>query len=62
LTATKTAKIAGDAGAETRVVILETGQEVFSALPKAAVRCSLLAAITMEPVATFSHWGVGGAR
>ena len=55
----KTAKIAGDAGAETRVVILETGEEAFSALTKAAVRCSpLLAAMTiLEPIATFSHWG-----
>ena len=58
LTAMKTAKIAGDARAETRVVILETGEEAFSALTKAAVRCSpLLAAMTMEPIATFSHWG-----
>ena len=40
----KTAKIASDAGAETRVVILETGEEAISALTKVANDAGITAA------------------
>ena len=54
----KTAKIAGDAGAETRVVILETGEEAFSALTKAANDAGITAA-SLTAIGAFESAVVG---
>jgi uncharacterized protein len=54
----KTAKIAGDAGAETRVVILETGEEAFSALTKAADDAGITAA-SLTAIGAFESAVVG---
>ena len=44
MTAMKSRKIAGDAGAETRVVILGSGEEAFAALTKFANETQITAA------------------
>jgi len=54
----KTAKIAGDAGAETRVVILEAGEEAFSALTKAANDAGITAA-SLTAIGAFESAVVG---
>jgi predicted DNA-binding protein with PD1-like motif len=54
----KTAKIAGDAGAGTRVVILETGEEAFSALTKAANDAGITAA-SLTAIGAFETAVVG---
>jgi predicted DNA-binding protein with PD1-like motif len=54
----KTAKIAGDAGAETRVVILETGEEAFSALTMAANDAGITAA-SLTAIGAFESAVVG---
>jgi predicted DNA-binding protein with PD1-like motif len=54
----KTAKIAGDAGAETRVAILETGEEAFSALTKAANDAGITAA-SLTVIGAFESAVVG---
>lgn len=54
----KTAKIAGDAGAETRVVILETGEEAFSALTNAANDAGITAA-SLTAIGAFESAVVG---
>jgi predicted DNA-binding protein with PD1-like motif len=54
----KTAKIAGDAGAETRVVILETGEEAFSSLTKAANDAGITAA-SLTAIGAFESAVVG---
>ena len=61
LTAMKTAKIAGDAGAETRVAILETGEEAFSALTKAANDAGITAA-SLTVIGAFQSAVVGLVR
>lgn len=54
----KTAKIAGGAGAETRVVILETGEEAFSALTEAANDAGITAA-SLTAIGAFKSAVVG---
>ena len=54
----KTAKIAGEAGAETRVVVLETGEEAFSALTKAANDAGITAA-SLTAIGAFESAVVG---
>ena len=54
----KTAKIAGEAGAETRVVVLETGDEAFSALTKAANDAGITAA-SLTAIGAFESAVVG---
>jgi predicted DNA-binding protein with PD1-like motif len=54
----KTAKIASDAGAETRVVILETGEEAISALTKAANDAGITAA-SLTAIGAFETAVVG---
>jgi predicted DNA-binding protein with PD1-like motif len=54
----KSAKIAGDAGAETRVVILETGDEAFAALTKIANDAGITAA-SLTAIGAFENATVG---
>lgn len=54
----KTAKIAGEAGAETRVVVLETGEDAFSALTKVANEAGITAA-SLTAIGAFESAVVG---
>jgi uncharacterized protein len=54
----KIAKIAGDAGADTRVVILESGEEAISALTKAANDVGITAA-SLTAIGAFESATVG---
>jgi uncharacterized protein len=54
----KIAKIAGDAGADTRVVILESGEEAISALTKAADDVGITAA-SLTAIGAFESATVG---
>jgi uncharacterized protein len=54
----KIAKIAGDAGADTRVVILELGEEAISALTKAANDVGITAA-SLTAIGAFESATVG---
>jgi predicted DNA-binding protein with PD1-like motif len=54
----KSGKIAGDAGAETRIVILESGEEAFSALTKFANEAGITAA-SLTAIGAFENATVG---
>ena len=54
----KSTKIAGDAGAETRVVILESGEEAFAALTKFANEAGITAA-SLTAIGAFENATVG---
>jgi predicted DNA-binding protein with PD1-like motif len=54
----KSTKIAGDAGAETRVVILESGEEAFAALTKFANDAGIAAA-SLTAIGAFESATVG---
>jgi len=54
----KSTKIAGDAGAETRVVILESGEEAFAALTKFANEAGITAAC-LTAIGAFENATVG---
>ena len=54
----KSRKIAGDAGAETRVVILESGEEAFAALAKFANEAGITAA-SLTAIGAFENATVG---
>ena len=54
----KSTKIAGDSGAETRVVILESGEEAFSALTKFANEAGITAA-SLTAIGAFENATVG---
>jgi predicted DNA-binding protein with PD1-like motif len=54
----KSRKIAGDAGAETRIVILESGEEAFSALTKFANEAGITAA-SLTAIGAFENATVG---
>jgi uncharacterized protein len=54
----KSAKIASDAGAETRVVILESGEEAFAALAKFADDAGISAA-SLTAIGAFENATVG---
>jgi uncharacterized protein len=54
----KSAKIAGDAGAETRVVILESGEEAFAALTKFANDAGITAA-SLTAIGAFEKATIG---
>jgi predicted DNA-binding protein with PD1-like motif len=54
----KSRKIAGDEGAETRVVILETGEEAFAALTKFATDAQITAA-SLTAIGAFERATVG---
>ena len=56
--AMKSTKIAGDAGAETRVVILESGEEAFAALTKFANEAGITAA-SLTAIGAFEKAIVG---
>jgi uncharacterized protein len=54
----KSRKIAGDAGAETRIVILESGEDAFSALTKFANEAGITAA-SLTAIGAFENATVG---
>ena len=54
----KSRKIAGDAGAETRIVILESGEEAFAALTKFANEAGIAAA-SLTAIGAFENATVG---
>lgn len=54
----KSAKIAGDAGAETRVVILDSGEEAFAALTKFANDVGIAAA-SLTAIGAFENATIG---
>jgi predicted DNA-binding protein with PD1-like motif len=54
----KSTKIAGDAGTETRVVILESGEEAFAALTKFANEAAITAA-SLTAIGAFENATVG---
>jgi uncharacterized protein len=54
----KSAKIAGDAGSETRVVILDSGEEAFAALTKFANDAKLTAA-SLTAIGAFEKATIG---
>jgi predicted DNA-binding protein with PD1-like motif len=54
----KSTKIAGDAGAETRVVILDSGEEAFATLTKFANETALTAA-SLTAIGAFENATVG---
>jgi predicted DNA-binding protein with PD1-like motif len=54
----KTRKIAGDAGAETRIVILESGEEAFAVLTKFANEAGITAA-SLTAIGAFENATVG---
>jgi len=54
----KSTKIASDAGAETRVVILESGEEAFEALTKFANDAGITAA-SLTAIGAFENATVG---
>jgi uncharacterized protein len=54
----KSAKIAGDAGLETRVVILDSGEEAFAALTKFANEAGIAAA-SLTAIGAFERATVG---
>ncbi len=54
----KSTKIAGDAGAETRVVILESGEEAFAALTRFANEAGITAA-SLTAIGAFENATVG---
>ena len=54
----KSRKIAGDAGAETRIVILESGEEAFAALTKFANEAGITAA-SLTAIGAFENATVG---
>src|SRR3977135_1673683 len=54
----KTRKIAGDAGAETRIVILESGEEAFAVLSKFANEAGISAA-SLTAIGAFENATVG---
>jgi predicted DNA-binding protein with PD1-like motif len=54
----KSTKIAGDAGAETRVVILESGEEAFAVLSKFANEAGITAA-SLTAIGAFENATVG---
>jgi predicted DNA-binding protein with PD1-like motif len=54
----KSRKIAGDAGAETRIVILESGEEAFAALTKFANEAAITAA-SLTAIGAFENATVG---
>jgi len=54
----KSSKIAGDAGYETRVVILDSGEEAFAALTKFANDARLTAA-SLTAIGAFEKATVG---
>ena len=58
MTAMKSTKIASDAGAETRVVILESGEEAFEALTKFANDAGITAA-SLAAIGAFENATVG---
>src|SRR5882724_8873972 len=58
VTAMKSTKIAGDAGAETRVVILESGEDAFEALTKFANDAGLTGA-SLTAIGAFEKATVG---
>jgi predicted DNA-binding protein with PD1-like motif len=58
LTIMKSLKLAGDAGAETRVVILEFGEEAFAALTKFANDAGITAA-SLSAIGAFEKATVG---
>ena len=58
MTAMKSTKIASDAGAETRVVILESGEEAFEALTKFANDAGVAAA-SLTAIGAFENATVG---
>ncbi len=54
----KSMKIAGDGGAETRVVILESGEEAFAALTRFANEAGITAA-SLTAIGAFENATVG---
>jgi predicted DNA-binding protein with PD1-like motif len=58
VTAMQSTKLAGDAGAETRVVILESGEEAFAALTKFANDAGITAA-SLTAIGAFENAIVG---
>ena len=58
MTTMKSTKIAGDAGAETRVVILDSGEEAFATLTKFANETALTAA-SLTAIGAFEKASVG---
>src|SRR6202012_5852094 len=54
----KSTKIAGDAGSETRVVILDSGEEAFAALTKFANEAGISAA-SLTAIGTFEKATIG---
>jgi uncharacterized protein len=54
----KSSKIAGDAGSETRVVVLESGEEAFSALTKFANDAGITAA-SLSAIGAFEKATIG---
>ncbi len=58
VTAMRSTKLAGDAGAETRVVILESGEEAFAALTKFANDAGITAA-SLTAIGAFENAVVG---
>jgi len=58
VTAMKSTKIASEAGAETRVVILESGEEAFEALTKFANDAGITAA-SLTAIGAFENATVG---
>jgi predicted DNA-binding protein with PD1-like motif len=54
----KSTKIAGDAGYETRVVILDSGEEAFAALIKSA-NDALLTAASLTAIGAFENATIG---
>src|SRR3977135_1160148 len=54
----KTRKIAGDAGAETRIVILESGEEAFAVLSKFANQAGISAA-SLTAIGAFENATIG---
>jgi hypothetical protein len=54
----KSAKMAGDAGAETRVVILDSGEEAFAALTKFANDAGITAA-SLTAIGAFENATIG---
>jgi hypothetical protein len=54
----KIAKMAGDAGAETRVVILDSGEEAFAALTKFAIDAGITAA-SLTAIGAFENATIG---
>ena len=58
MTAMKSTKIASDAGAETRVVILESGEEAFAALTRFANEAGITAA-SLTAIGAFENATVG---